>query len=187
MIGASGGARTTGGCPARATERRLASRSRASRAAPPLRSAAKEDAVDGKICYLNTDLDLTSSDDLTALAAVFESRGVCPLHVTHGDDGLWYATFETQDQHTHPEPNIAAMVAVVESLDESHRSIWLGCTRREFNIGYDCGAEPWAFNQGLSCGLLGRMAVIGASLWFTLYPDRGRGTPNQAPQQVGGG
>ena len=50
--------------------------------------------MDGTICYLNTDLDLTSSDDLTALAAVFESRGVFPLHVTRGEDGLWYATFE---------------------------------------------------------------------------------------------
>lgn len=34
------------------------------------------------ISYLNTDLDLTSSDDLTALAATFEAQGVSPLHVT---------------------------------------------------------------------------------------------------------
>ncbi|HEV3079026.1 MAG TPA: hypothetical protein VGY66_04580 [Gemmataceae bacterium] len=142
--------------------------------------------VDGTICYLNTDLDLSSSDDLTALAAVFESRGVFPLHVARGDDGLWYATFEVLDQHTEPEPNIAVMVAVVESFGEPHRSVWLGCTLREFNIGYDCGAEPWAFNQGLSCGLLGRMAAIGASLRFTLYPHRQQGTPNQALQQTGG-
>ena len=136
--------------------------------------------MDGTICYLNTDLDLTSSDDLTALSAFFESRGVFPLHVTHGDEGLWYATFETQDQHTEPEPNITAIVAVAESLGEAHRPVWLGCTRREFNIGYDCGTEPWAFNQGLSCGLLGRVAAVGASLRFTLYPDREQGTPNQA-------
>lgn len=138
------------------------------------------------ICYLNTDLDLTSSDDLTGLATVFESRGVFPLHVTSGEDGLWYATFEMLDQHTEPEPNIAAMIAVAESLGEPHHSVWLGCTRREFNIGYDCGAEPWAFNQGLSCGLLGRMAAVGASLRFTLYPDRERGTPHQELQQTGG-
>jgi len=40
------------------------------------------------ISYLNTDLDLISSDELTALAAVFESRGVFPLHVMRRDDGL---------------------------------------------------------------------------------------------------
>jgi hypothetical protein len=128
--------------------------------------------MDGKICYLNTDLDLTSSDDLTPLAAVFHSRGVFPLHVTYREDGLWHATFEVLDQHTEPEPNIAAMVVVAESLDEPLRSIWLRCTQREFNIGYDCGAEPWAFNQGLSSGLLGRIAAVGASLRVTLYPDR---------------
>jgi hypothetical protein len=132
----------------------------------------EEDAVDSRICYLNTDLDLISSDDLTALAAVFDSRGVFPLHVTGGEDGRWFATFETLDQLTEPEPNIAAMVAVAESLDEPHRSVWRGCTLREFNIGYDCGVEPWAFNQGLSCGLLARMAAVGASLRFTLYPER---------------
>jgi hypothetical protein len=141
--------------------------------------ASEKDVVDGTISYLNTDLDLISSDELTALAAVFESRGVFPLHVMRRDDGLWYATFEAQDQYTEPEPNIAAMVLVVESLAEPHRSIWLGCTRREFNIGYDCGAEPWAFNQELSSGLLGRIAAVGASLRVTLYPDREQGTPDR--------
>lgn len=146
----------------------------------PEPSAAEEDAVDGTTCYLNTDLDLASSEDLTALAAVFESQGVFPLHVTRGEDGIWYATFEVLDQHTEPEPNIAAMVGVAESFSDADRSVWLGCMQREFNIGYDCGAEPWAFNQGLSCELLGRMAAVGASLRFTLYPDREQSRKNQA-------
>ena len=76
------------------------------------------------------------------------------------------------NEQIEPELNIAALVAVVESLDEQHLSLWRGCTQREFNIGYDCGAEPWAFNQGLSSELLGRMADIGTSLRITLYPDR---------------
>jgi hypothetical protein len=128
--------------------------------------------MEGEITYLNTDLDLESADDLTALAAAFEVAGVRALHVTLGEDGLWYAMFETDEQHAEPESNITAMVRVVESLQEPLRSTWASCTRREFNIGYDCGADPWAFNQGLSCGLLGRMAAAGASLRITLYPDR---------------
>jgi hypothetical protein len=135
--------------------------------------------VDHTIWYLNTDLDLTSSDDLTALAAVFESRGLHPLHVTRGEDGLWYATFEIWDQHGEPEANIAAILEVVESLDEPHRTVWLGCKRREFDVGYVCGVEPWAFNQSLSCGLLKRMAAIGASLRITLYPGREEGSTSQ--------
>jgi hypothetical protein len=128
--------------------------------------------MDSKISYLNTDLDLSSSKDLTELAAAFETAGVFPLHVTHHEDGLWYATFETDDEHDQPEPNIAAMVTVAETLQEPLRSVWSGCARREFNIGYGCGAEPWAFNQGLSSRLLGRIATVGASLRITLYPDR---------------
>ena len=133
--------------------------------------------MDGTISYLNTDLDLVSSADLTPLAAVFEARGVFALHVAPREDGLWYAVFETEDQHTEPESNIAAMVAVAEALAEPHRSMWLACTRREFNIGYDCGSTPWAFTQGLSSPLLARVAAVGASLRVTLYPEREPDTP----------
>jgi hypothetical protein len=142
--------------------------------------------MDNTICYLNTDLDLASAEDLTALAAAFEAGGVPPLHLTDGADGLWLATFETNTQFAEPEPNIAAMLAIIESLARPLRSVWDGCTRREFNIGYDCGAEPWAFNQGLPAELLGRMAAAGASLRVTLYPDREPATSNQLPQPTGG-
>jgi hypothetical protein len=137
------------------------------------------------IRYLNTDLDLTSAQDLTALAAAFEDGGVPPLHVTHRADALWHATFETSVQFTEPEPNIAAMLALVESLARPLRSMWDGCTRREFNIGYDCGDEPWAFTQGLPADLLGRMAAAGAALRVTLYPDREPATSGRSSQEAG--
>ncbi len=142
--------------------------------------------LDGVIAYLNTDLDLTSRDDLTALAAAFEAGGVRPVHVTQGEDGLWYAMFETAERHSEPEPNIAATLAVIESLAAPLRSVWAGCTRREFNIGYDCGLGPWAFNQALSAELLGRIAAADASLRVTLYPDREQGEPSQALHETGG-
>lgn len=139
--------------------------------------------MDGVITYLNTDLDLVSDDDPTPLASALESGGVFPLHITRGEDGQWYATFETEEQYSEPEANIAAMLAAVESLDASLRSVWAGCSLREFNIGYDCGLEPWAFNQGLSSETLRRMSAAGASLRVTLYPDRDQNQPIEAPQQ----
>lgn len=129
--------------------------------------------MDGVITYLNTDLDLTSTCDLHALAAAFNASGVFPLHVTwNAEQGLWYACFETDAQFREPEPNIAAMLDAVESLPAPLRSVWAECSRREFNIGYDCGLTPWSYNQSLSSALLGRMAAAGASLRVTLYPDR---------------
>jgi hypothetical protein len=133
--------------------------------------------VDGKVWYCNTDLDLKSANDLTALAAEFDAKGLEVLHVTLGDDGLWHSIIEADEPWENPasrepERSIAQMLDVVESLDHALAMIWSRCTLREFNIGYDCGDEPWAFNQGLSHGLLSRIVTAGASIRVTLYPDR---------------
>lgn len=128
--------------------------------------------MDNTIHYLNTDLDLICEEDLTELANAFEVRGAFPLHVTGGDDGKWYATFETDEQHAEPDPNISRMLTIIESLPEPLRRIWMRCTLRVFDIGYDCGAKPWGFHQSLSTDVLARIAAAGASLRITLYPDR---------------
>lgn len=136
--------------------------------------------MDNTIGYLNTDLDLACRDELTELAKAFEVAGVSPLHVTKGEVSVWYATFETDEQHTEPESNISQMLTIIESLAEPLRSIWTRCTQREFNIGYDCGADPWAFNQGLSTELIRRIANAGASIRITLYPDRDETVPEKS-------
>lgn len=132
--------------------------------------------MDGVTQYLNTDLDLLSADDLTALAAAFEVRGLMPTRVIRLDDGRWHARFSgnsTADRcYDEPEPTIAAVLAVIEALDPPLRSAWAGCSQREFDIGYDCGREPLHFHQGLSAGLLVRLAAAGASLRVTLYADQ---------------
>lgn len=114
--------------------------------------------MDGTITYLNTDLDLTSADDLTDLAAALKSVGLSVLHLKRRDDGFWDATFKSGAQHDQPEPDIEITLAIAESLGEPLRSVWARCTRREFNIGYECGIKPWAFTHGISSELLGRMA-----------------------------
>ena len=96
--------------------------------------------------------------------------GVRLLHAERGDDGLWYGTFETDEDFGTPEPTIQRLLDAIESLATPEKSVWLQCTLREFNIGYDCGDEPWAFNNGISSATLGRIANLGASLRITLYP-----------------
>jgi hypothetical protein len=113
--------------------------------------------MDNTICYLNTDLDLVCQQDLTELAHTFEVSGISPLHVALGDDQQWYATFETDEQHGEPELSIAQMLTVIESLAEPLHSLWMQCTRREFNIGYDCGERPCVQSRtfGRAIGTLG--------------------------------
>ena len=122
------------------------------------------------IRYENTDLDLVSTGDVNALAEAFKAGGVRPLHVTLGCEGRWYSILETSEQFLEPEPNIAAMLAVVESLNGPLRLAWEACTLREFNIGYTCGRVPWAYNEVLSPEIVRRVAEAGASLRVTLYP-----------------
>jgi hypothetical protein len=133
--------------------------------------------MDGKITYCNTDLDLKSVTDLTTLAAEFGSRGLVVLCFTLGEDGYWYSTVEANEpwaesEKREPERSIREMLTVIESLAEPLQATWSSCTLCEFNIGYDCGAEPWAFNQELSNEILRRIVTAGASLRITLYPDR---------------
>lgn len=131
--------------------------------------------MDNTITYLNTDLVLIGPDDLTELAQALEAGGVPPLYDPQSSDGKWYANFETEEQHSEPDSNISQMLSVIESLAQPLLDVWRHCTLREFNIGYDCGAEPWAFNHGLSTELLQRLGAVGASLRITLYPDRDAG------------
>ena len=123
-----------------------------------------------RIRYLNTDLDLVSADDPRMLAVEFEQRGLV-VHVHPGDDGLFYLLCEDEND-TEPEPNIRRLMDAVDSLSADSRKIWAQCSKREFNVGYDCGDEPWSFNQGLSNEIIRRIADCGASFRITLYPYR---------------
>jgi hypothetical protein len=122
------------------------------------------------IQYLNTDLDLVCDVDPVVLAAEFESRDLV-AHVTPGGDGLFYVLCEDSND-TEPEPNIVRLLDAIESLSGPARELWARCSKREFNVGYDCGDEPWSFNQGVSNQVLRRMADCGASFRITLYPHR---------------
>ena len=122
------------------------------------------------IRYINTDLDLVAAYDLGPLTVALQSRGVSPLHITAGEDGRWYTTLETDVQHDQAETTIDAMLDAIDSLNKSNRGLWEACLVREFNLGFDCGDKPWAFNEGLTNVTLLRIGKVGASLRITLYP-----------------
>jgi hypothetical protein len=123
--------------------------------------------------YCTTDLDLYSAEDPTALVAAFEIRGFMLMRpVTQYSDGEWFCGFSTGGgNYDEPEPHLAAILAVIEALDPPSRSAWAGCSRRLFDIGYDCVREPFAFRQELSAEILVRLAAVGATLRITLYSD----------------
>lgn len=121
--------------------------------------------------YLNTDLDIYSPQRFQPLVDFLTWRGIFALNVHQDHSDNWFGTFETDEQYSHPEQNIAAMLSVIESLDGSLREQWLACTKRIFDVGYECAEEPWGYRQELSPALLARIAGAQASLRVTLYPD----------------
>lgn len=136
--------------------------------------------LDGPTSYVTTDLVLFSSEDLTALAAALAARG---LDVRDGprriDETEWYRIAEPQwywrfqaggeESHDDPEPEVAALLAAVEALDPPARAAWDGCSRRVFDLGYDCGTRPFSVRHDLSAGTLARLAAAGGLLRLTLY------------------
>ncbi len=73
-----------------------------------------------------------------------------------------------------PKTEIAAMLAVVESLDPHTRALWDSCSRRVFDFAYDCGVKPSAVRHDLSAGTMARLAAAGGSLRITLYTSGNR-------------
>src|SRR5678815_4569930 len=67
------------------------------------------------------------------------------------------------------EADVAGLLAAVEALDPPERAAWAGCSRREFDIAYDCGTKPFSVRHDLSAGTLARLAAAGGSLRITLY------------------
>lgn len=118
--------------------------------------------------YLNTDLDLASREDLGPLVAALEAGGIAPLTVWEAD-GQHRANLETDEQHDHPEPNIAAILGVVEAFDATARAHWDACTTRELNLGYEGGDTPGVLEQALPVELLRRVVAAGLGLRITVY------------------
>ena len=135
---------------------------------------------DGITSYRTTDLVLFSAEDLSALAAALEARGLFVRDRARWIDETewfriaepqWYWTFKAggEGPYDDPEPEVAALLAAVEALDPPARAAWAGCSQRVFDLGYDCGTRPFSVRHDLSAGTLARLAAAGGSLRITLY------------------
>lgn len=123
-----------------------------------------------KTHYITTDLELAASQDLTPLADVLAQRGFITYNIVQHEDNSWSARFRTEEGFEEPDQNIAAILTIIEALDEVSRSLWERCILREFDIGYECGDEPKTFVQHLTTETLSRIARAGVAVRITLYP-----------------
>ncbi|QDT44906.1 hypothetical protein Pan241w_50220 [Gimesia alba] len=132
--------------------------------------------------YVNTDLDLLSPfafDVLhTELAAL-----CCPLHYAETANGTWSACYEANQLQSDAPNDIGAFLAAIAKLSDSATAQLAACTKRDFNVGFDCW-DSWGFNYAFPLDLLTQVANAGFSISITLYPMRKTdGTPRLDPDK----
>lgn len=120
--------------------------------------------------YINTDLDVSAMESLNWLVEYFARRKTTCLAHRRAGDGRWYAVFEYGVDLPSPEATVVGLLDQIEAMKPTTRAKWERCPSIEFNIGYDVGETPWAFNEALKPRTVERLASAGATIRWTLYP-----------------
>jgi hypothetical protein len=126
---------------------------------------------------LNVDLDIYDTAPLDDLVKAFGRRAF-PLHV--GRERLRYGahlelsrTIKTADQ------TIRRFVELVKQLPPQAKRRWTRAKVREFNVGVQAAAQPYAEMFPLEAQTIQAAASIDASIGFTIY-----GAPTENTEHV---
>jgi len=121
------------------------------------------------IKFLNVDLEIESSADLSPLVAALQDDMVM-LYVGPAEAGGDLATFELVEECGNPDGTILGFCHLIEKLPLEAAKLWREARRKAFDIGYECGDTPHALQSELTCAALRRVADLGAFLSMTIYP-----------------
>ncbi|MDP5008618.1 MAG: hypothetical protein NWQ13_06460 [Glaciimonas sp.] len=122
--------------------------------------------------YINTDLCLCSTIDLTPLADAITTENLLCLGVHRSDDGFYNVAFEafnTSGNYATPEESINALLDAIDTLPASLKSIWQTCEQRTLDIGYNSGTSPNEISNTISTHNLGRMHALRIDMKITVY------------------
>jgi hypothetical protein len=115
--------------------------------------------------FVNVDLDLESSDDLTPLVTALEP------HAYSLERPTGRASFELNefDDAAGPEPIILEFVRLVTNLPPDARNLWDRASRRILDVGLQSSREPFHETHCLAAETLRAVAAIGAEIAITIY------------------
>ena len=128
-----------------------------------------------KTHFLNVDLELRATKELTELVKAFEP-GAMALNCVALEDG-YLANLELATQPTEAEAAIRSFVRSVETLPPRARELWDQASTRDFSIGVEAGSTPSNFQIALTPAVLRLAAEVGARITFVVYVN--------APAQIG--
>jgi hypothetical protein len=124
--------------------------------------------------FLNVDLELRASKELSELAKAFEP-GAMILSCIALEDG-YLANLELAEQPADAEIAIREFVALIQKLSPHALALW-NDARRDFSIGVDAGSIPSSFELGLTPEVLRLAADVGARITFVVYVNDPDSTP----------
>ncbi|WP_282776904.1 MULTISPECIES: hypothetical protein [unclassified Nocardia] len=122
--------------------------------------------------FLNVDVEVRDSADLTSLGAALEALGrdVSLLYCGEMEPGRWMLSFEAYLE-TMDDPDVvaAACCAAVEQLPAAARARWDEAEDRVFDIGFDAAVDGHVGQPMLSPVTLARVAAVDARLAISVY------------------
>jgi len=120
-----------------------------------------------KTHFLNVDLELHATKELTELVKAFEP-GTMALSCMAVEDG-YLANLELANQPTEAEAAIRSFVHLIETLPPRARELWNQASTRDFSIGVEAGSTPSNFEIALTPAVLRLAAEVGARITFVVY------------------
>ncbi|MFH1778268.1 MAG: hypothetical protein ABH952_12060 [Candidatus Omnitrophota bacterium] len=124
-----------------------------------------------KIEYLNTDLNIKSAKPFKKLNTFLTGKKLLSLH--YGKvKGEWWGTYAIcNPQYKTPKKTIEIFLKELSQMGETIRKQWDQCNLKEFDIGYECGQKPGAFNNEIPKDILGKLIELDIGIRITIYPE----------------
>ena len=114
--------------------------------------------------FLNVDLDVRGSNDLTPLTAAVGDA----LYVLHHEAGV-FASFELNESLATPAEAINKLIDHLEKLPTPARDAWDRADKRSFNVGIGAADRPYSTEYALPPQTLQRVVSIGGEIAITIY------------------
>jgi hypothetical protein len=121
-------------------------------------------------CFLNVDLDIESKYDISPIIRDFGDK-VFILNDEPYSEGSYNLSVELNDSWCQQDPEglILGYIELIKNFSDDAKDAWNRAHKKSFDLGYECGFQPYSINNELSNSTINAVASVGASVIFTLY------------------
>lgn len=120
--------------------------------------------------FINVDLDIESKYDISPIIRDFGDK-VFILNDEPHYEGSHNLSVELNDSwcQQDPETLILGYIELIKNFSDDAKDAWNKAHKKAFDLGYECGFQPYSINNELSTDTINAVASVGASVIFTLY------------------